>query len=467
MQRRYISYLALIFIVVPGAVYVLSRESPRVAGVKRPPPPPAKPWEPSADFDKEANANFKVESDRTDNSALAGNVDVSDWPEFNGVNRDNRSPDTGLLREWPDGGPPLDWTAKGLGEGYSTVSVVDGVLYTMGNKGQVEAVMALDAGTGEKIWSTPIGWASHPSAGDGPRSTPTVHEGAVFALGGTGELACLDAKSGKIRWQKNILETYGGSALYWGICESVLVDQGKLICTPGGDKATVVALDPASGVELWTSLVPGKDDPGYASPAVAEVGGVRQYVHFTSDGVIGVRADDGEFLWRDDTSANSSANCSSPLVVDDLIFSASSYGTGGSLVKLTSRSTSTQAELVYHTDDMKSHHGDMVIVDRCIYGSNDPGILTCLELETGKVLWQNRSVGKGAVTYADGCIYLRSEKGDVALVEANRERYRELGRFEQPQRSGQSAWAHPVVAARRLFLRDQDVLLCYDLSAHE
>jgi outer membrane protein assembly factor BamB len=335
----------------------------------------------------------------------------------------------------------------------------------MGNKGKNEAIIALDAGTGEKIWSTPIGWASKLSAGDGPRSTPTVSSGAVYGLGGNGDLACLDAATGKIRWQKNIVKEFDGGVPGWGICESVLIDGDKLICTPGGNKGTLVALNPANGGVVWRSVVADKDGAGYASPAVAEAGGVRQYVQFTSRGTLGVRADDGKFLWRENSAANGTANCSSPLVDGDFVFSASGYGNGGALLKLSGDSSKTTANLVYATKEMKSHHGDMVIVDGLLFGSNDPGILTCLDLASGKVKWQNRSVGKGAVTYADGRIYLRSEQGPVALVEATGEAYREHGRFDQPNRSGASAWSHPVVAAGKLFLRDQDVLLCYDVTA--
>jgi outer membrane protein assembly factor BamB len=244
----------------------------------------------------------------------------------------------------------------------------------------------------------------------------------------------------------------------------VLIDQGRLICTPGGDSATLVALDAKTGDVLWKSQVPEKDRAAYASPAFAQVDGVRQYVQFTSSGTVGVRADDGKFLWRENKASNPNANCSSPLVAGNLVFTASNYGTGGALVRLTASGSDVAAKLVYFTQDMKSHHGDMVIVDGLLYGSNDPGILTCLELETGILKWQNRSIGKGAVTYADGRIYLRSEDGTMALVEATGEAYRETGRFKQPNRSSSSAWAHPVVAAGRLFLRDQDVLLCYDLK---
>lgn len=463
MLARVAIYAVIILVAVGIGLFLLSDVAPpKGGGFAGGPSPsvPATPWKPSAKQDAAANDGFRVDLGRKENAALAGTNIGTDWPQFNGALRDNRSAETGLLKSWPPDGPPLAWTAHGVGVGYSTVAVVNGVIYTMGNKGDSEAILALDAGTGEKLWSTPFAWASHPSNGDGPRSTPAVHEGRVFGLGANGDLVCVAAADGKIAWQKNIAKDYGASAPGWGYCESLLIDEQRLIATPGGDKATLVALKPDTGEELWRVLLDGKDRPGYASAAFAELGGVRQYVQFTSAGTVGVRADTGKFLWRDNSSANGSANCSSPLISGDLVFTASNYGTGGALVRI---SPQGNAELVYKTSNMMNHHGDMAIVDGLLFGSHDPGVLTCLELETGAVKWKNRSVGKGAVTYADGRIYLRSEQGPVALVEATGDGYHELGQFDQPRRSSSSAWAHPVVAAGRLFLRDADVLLCYDL----
>ena len=250
----------------------------------------------------------------------------------------------------------------------------------------------------------------------------------------------------------------------FGIAESVLVDQNRLICTPGGDKATLAALDPQTGKVLWKALLPQHDRAAYSSPLVAEVGGLRQYVQFTAAGTVGVRAENGEFLWRDDSAANALANCSTPLVVGNLVLTSSGYGKGASLVRLIRSQTKVNAELVYHSLDVKSHHGGMVVTDGSVYGSSDPGILTCLDLATGKLKWRTRSVGKGSITHADGRLYLRSEKGAMHLVDATPAGYRDLGHFEQPKRSDSPAWPYPVVAAGKLFLRDQDLLLCYDLQ---
>ena len=330
--KRYALYALFIAVFVSVALALLSRERPkdgRPSAFRGQPAKPQKPWTPSAELDAEANADFRVEAQRANNIRLAGKSSGADWPQFAGAHRDNMSPETGLLPRWPSGGPSLGWISRGLGAGFSTVSVVNGVVYTMGNKGESEAMIALDVGTGEKIWSTPIGWASHAGGGDGPRSTPTVSGGAVYGLGANGDLACVDAGSGKVRWRKDILQEFKGQNLAYGICESVLIDENRLICTPGGDAATLVALEPQTGNVIWKSVVPEKDRAGYASPIVTEVGGVRQYVQLTAAGIVGVRADNGDFLWRDNTAANSLANCSSPLAAGNLVFQRVGLRRGG------------------------------------------------------------------------------------------------------------------------------------------
>jgi outer membrane protein assembly factor BamB len=470
LKRRYRFAIEALVVVVAVTVglFIMSQRLERQRGVGAAGPKPAAepkdPWSPSPTYDAEANADFSLEAAGAHNVRLAGTEAGADWPNFNGPRRDNKSLETGLLRLWPKTGPKLAWTCRGLGAGYSSLSVAKGIVYTMGNKGECEALIAIDAGTGEKLWSTPFAWASHLNPDNGPRSTPTVFGDAVYALGGYGELACLDARSGAIRWHKDIVKEFGAQHLAAGMRESVYVDGNQLLCTPGGDQATFVALNPRTGDLIWKSLLPGKDRAAYASPVVAEIGGVRQFIEFTASGTVGVRADTGKFLWRDDSASNTTANCSSPLVDGNFVFTSSDYGSGGSLVKLSSDHGGVKANLVYHTREMNSHHGEMVIVDGLLYGSSEPGILTCLDLATGKVKWRSRAPGKGAITYADGRLYLRTEQGTVVLVEATGTGYHELGRFEQPKRSKSSAWSHPVVADGRLFLSDQDLLFCYDLK---
>lgn len=390
----------------------------------------------------------------------------NEWNQFRGPNRDNLSPETGLLSSWPGNGPPLAWTARGVGEGYSAVSISNGRAYTMGNVGGQERVFCLDLNSGQEIWSSPSGQAyTGGGQGNGPRGTPSVVDGRVYSLGANGDLTCLDASTGSEQWRKNILRDFGGSQITWGISESVLVDGDKVICTPGGRQATMVALNKDNGQVIWTAAVPTRPKAAYASAIAVNVGGVRQYVNFTHGGVVGVRASDGRVMWGQRESANGTANCSAPVFFDDHIFTASGYGTGAALFRLQTRSGQTVSQVVSQTKDMKNHHGGMVVLEGYVYGSNDPGILTCINLRNNQVVWQNRSVGKGSVSYADGHLYVRSERGPVALVEATPRGYVEKSRFDQPDRSGRPSWAHPVIADGKLFLRDMNNLLAYNIRA--
>lgn len=385
-----------------------------------------------------------------------------DWPQYRGPNRDNISTETGLLDRWPDEGPTLVWTRTGFGEGYSAVSVAGDAIYTLGSRGNDEMLFAVDRESGNPKWAIRTGRNRDDGTGNGPRGTPTVDGELVYALGANGDLVCAKTADGDIVWKLNILEEFQGSNIVWGISESVLIDGEKLICTPGGRAATVVALDKRTGRPVWRSLIQGAPQAGYSSPIAIDVGNVRQYVNFVHTAVVSVRASDGEPMWGQRASANGTANCSSPVAADDVVFTASGYDTGGALFRLASRSNATASEVVYTTKEMKNHHGGMVLLDGYVYGF-DESILTCLDLRTGKPAWQNRSVGKGSLTCADGKLFLRSEGGPIALATATPKGYEELGRFDQPQRSGRPAWAHPVVAGGRLYIRDQDKLLAFDV----
>jgi len=387
------------------------------------------------------------------------------WPQFRGPLRDNRAGDTGLLQEWPTDGPPLTLRVNNLGVGYSSVSLSpDGRILTMGSRGQDECVIALDGQSGAEAWSVKIGTTRNDGMGSGPRSTPTIDGEHVYALGANGDLACLNLSDGYVVWSKNILKEFNGDNIAWGISESVLIDGEHLICTPGGKKATLAALDKQTGSVVWKAMTPDRPAAAYASTIVADFNGVRQYINFVHNAVVGVRADNGDFLWSNSASANGTANCSSPVVFQDSVFSSSGYGQGCALVKITGKRGRDGADLVYHNKELKSHHGGIVLIGQYVYGADD-GIMKCLDVKTGKVMWQDRSVGKGSVVAVDGKLILRSEQGPVALMDATPEGYREHGRFDQPDRSDQAAWAHPAVAEGKLYLRDQGLLLVYDLKA--
>ncbi|QDT42269.1 outer membrane biogenesis protein BamB [Gimesia alba] len=390
------------------------------------------------------------------------------WTQFRGPGRTNISTETGLIKDWNQSPPKLLWTARGLGEGYSSVSLSGNLVFTMGTKANEEVVIAIDVNTGEIVWTQPNGSVFKDGQGNGPRSTPTIDGDALYVLGASGDLSRMSTRNGNVEWTKNILQDFGASNIVWGISESPLIDGDKLICSPGGQGATMVALNKQDGSPIWKAAVPGNPKAAYSSPIKVTVGGVQQYVNFTHDGIMGVEAQTGTPLWGNNRAANKTANCSAPIFFpgNNSIFYASGYGTGGALLRLTAAQNRVSAQLGFFTQDMKNHHGGMVQVDGFLYGSSDPGKLTCINLRDGQTVWQNRSVGKGALTCADGHIYMRSEKGPIALVEVNPKAYVEKGQFDQPERSGRPAWPHPVVADGKLFLRDQDLLLCYDVKAN-
>ncbi len=393
-----------------------------------------------------------------------------DWPGWQGPRRDTICQETGLLQEWPKDGPRLVWKVTNLGGGYSTPSIAAGRIFGMSYRHQGnednEVVWALDEGTGKELWHTSIGPANRKvGSGEGPRCTPTVYGDRLYVLGVSGELACLEATTGKELWHHNLVTEFDGKMPEWGYSESPLVDGDRLIVTPGREKATLVAFDKRNGQTIWTARVPQGDGAQYSSAIAAEVQGQRQYVQFLSGGVVGVAADDGAFLWRYDHPANTVANIATPIFHDGTIFAASAYGKGGGLVRLMRDGPVTRTAEVYFTKKMENHHGGMVVVDGYLYGANG-GQLACLEFGTGNVQWQSGTPGKGSILFADGRLYYRNEGGEVFLIEANRHKYVEHGRFMPPDRSNHSAWAHPVIANGRLYIADQNVLLCYDVKKH-
>jgi outer membrane protein assembly factor BamB len=417
----------------------------------------------------------------TPSPAPAGGVDDSrakpfDWPQWQGPDRNAVSKETGLLKEWPKTGPKLAWKVKGLGGGYSTPSVAAGRVFGMSYRGTDEGVWAVDEATGQELWWTRISDAKKVGYGEGSRCTPTVDGDVLYALGTGGDLVCLGVKDGKEVWHKNLAKDFGGRMMSgWGYSESPLVDGDKLICTPGGKDATIVALDKKTGEPVWKSAVPGGDGAGYASATAVVLDGQREYVQFLGRGMAGIDAATGKFLWRYDRVANGTCNAMTPIYQDGYVFVSSAYNAGGGLVKLDREGSTVKAAEVWFTNkQLRNHHGGVILLDGCLYGANggnEGGFLTCLDFKTGKVQWDERDkpnrrgVPKGSVLLADGRIYYRLEdSGTMILFEPSPKEYIERGRFEQSDRSNKKAWPHPVVANGKLYLRDQDVLLCYDVK---
>jgi outer membrane protein assembly factor BamB len=403
---------------------------------------------------------------------------AADWPGWRGAARDGLSQETGLLQEWGPDGPPLAWTASGIGTGYSSVAVVGDKIFATGDKDGEQRVFALARDGGRILWQARLGPAFSERRGGGPRGTPVVDEGRVYALGTDGDVVCLDAATGKEIWRKNMARDYGGQMMSrWSWSESPLVDGDRLVFTPGAGNAGLVAVEKATGREIWRSVIPdlgpeGKDGAGYSSVVISHGGGVKQYVQLLGRGLVGVRASDGKYLWGYNRVANGVANVATPVVRGDLVFASTGYGTGSALVELVAAGGGVKAKERYFLDakTLQNHHGGLVLVGDHLYAGHghNKGFPICVELETGKVAWggdiRNKGTDSATVLYADGRIYFRYQNGVVLLIEASPEGYVEKGFFEIPVVEGPS-WPHLAIADGHLYVREQDNLYCYDVRA--
>ena len=399
---------------------------------------------------------------------------TSDWPQWRGPQRNGISQETGFLKQWPAEGPNLLWQMNDIGDGYSTPAVVGARIYLMSNRGmENEFVQALSIQDGKPIWTSRVGNVGSPSdfLYAKARSTPTVDGDFIYALGSDGDLACLETGSGKIRWQRSIKKEFGGKPGIWAYAESPLVDGDVVVVTPGGAEATIVALNKKTGAVIWKSAVPGGDPAGYASAIVVQAGGRKQYLQFLSKGIVGVDAKTGQFLWRYAEVAKGMAQMVTPVARDGYVYGGA-HGVGGGVVRLKSDRVGVTAEQVYFARGLPNNIGGSVLVGDYLYGTAGTA-LVAVEFTTGKAKWQAESIGSCSVAYADGHLYLHGENGDVALVEATPEGYREKGRFTppaQPKRNRlgpypEKAWTYPVIANGRLYIRDIGTLWAYDIKA--
>lgn len=386
---------------------------------------------------------------------LSSVVVAQDWPQWRGPNRDGISKETGLLKQWPADGPPLAWKAKGAGGGYSSFAIANGRLFTMGLRGSREYIIAFDVADGKEVWATAHGGAFQNDRGDGPRGTPTVDGDRIYALGGNGDLSCLEARTGKVVWTMNVLKKFGGQNITWGISESPLVIGEKVLVNAGGPGASIVALNKKDGSLIWKSQ---SDEEGYSSAIAVEAAGGTQVVFFTATRAVGLDLSDGKLRWEYPRPSNNTANIATPVARANRVFISSDYGTGGGLVEI---KADGKAQEVYFTKEMRNHHSSSVLIGDYLYGFSS-SILTAMKFDTGEVAWKDRSVGKGSLVYADGNLYCLSENGVVGLVEATPTGYKEKGRFHIAQES-LPTWTHPVVAGGRLYLRDQDTIYAFDV----
>jgi len=407
-----------------------------------------------------------------------GSASTAEWPQWRGPNRDGISPDTGLIQDWAARPPKLLWTAEGLGGGYASVAVAGGRIYTTGNLAAGQAVICLNSADGKILWTKTITDAVPKHGYPGTRCTPSVDGDRLYAIATGGRIVCLKTADGSEVWSRDFKDWHGKMMSGWGFSESPLVDGPWVLCTPGADDAMIVALDNQTGQEIWRSAMPdlgdkGKGGAGYSSIVVSNAGGVKQYVQLIGRGVIGVRASDGKFLWNYDRVANGTANIPTPIVSGDYVFCSTGYGAGAALLKLSKDGDGIRCEEQYFLtgDKIQNHHGQMVLKDGYVYFGNkhNNGFPVCVEMATGKIVWGGSQRGPGsgsaAVTLADRGLIFRYQSGEVALIEATPSDYKLKGTLQPDYVGKEACWSHPVVIGGRLYLRDQDKLMCYDVKA--
>ena len=407
---------------------------------------------------------------------LASSSSGKDWPQWRGPDRNGLSTEKGIIKSWDDAAPKLLWNVKGSGRGYSSVSIANGVLYTTGNFEGGQGASAFAIKDGKLLWQTPVTDFVPEHGYQGARSAPTIDGERLYITTSNGVIACLSTK-GKVIWSKNFKEEWNGKMMSgWGFSESPLVDGDRVICTPGGKEAFMVSLDKKTGATKWKTKIDeddlgkkGKDGAGYGSIVISNGGGVKQYVQMTGRGVIGVRAKDGRFMWNYNKVANSTANIPTPIADGDHVFCSTGYGTGSALLKLVKKGSGAVAEEVYflRPKTLQNHHGGLLLIDGHIYGAHkhNGGEPIRVVMKTGIVKWgpeKGPGNGSACVTYVDGHLIFRYQSGPVSLVKVSPSSYQFKGSFK-PAHIEAEAWAHPVVSDGKLYLREQDHIMCYQL----
>ena len=402
---------------------------------------------------------------------------TADWPTFRGADRTAVSKETDLLQEWPAGGPSLLWKAEGSGRGYTSLAIANGRGFLVGDSisgvdDKDEYLICIDIRDGKRLWAVKAGapWMSGQPSWQSSRSTPTVDGDRVYALTAEGDLFCCDVATGREHWRKNLKKDFGGNkADSWGYSESVLIDGKQLVCTPGGEKATMVSLDKLTGDTIWTTVREGDRGAGHASIVISKIGDVRVYVQTTGGGALGVRAGDGKLLWSYPID-KTTAVIPTPIVRDDLVFISAGYGRGGALLKQSPDGAGgvAMSEVYPLKKELGNKHGGVLLIGDYLYGDTDSsGVPFCANLTTGDIKWNKTRPAGGSGTFsiaaADGRLYLHFEKGTMVLAKANPEAFVEVSSFTIPGSGERPSWAHPVILDGKLYLRENNMVLCYDI----
>ncbi|MEI6537932.1 MAG: PQQ-binding-like beta-propeller repeat protein [Planctomycetota bacterium] len=408
--------------------------------------------------------------------AILASAHGKDWPTFRGPQRTAVAGDKNLLKAWPEGGPTLVWETAGAGRGYASVAVAGDKLFTLGDGlstksgDEEEYLTAYERATGKQLWATKTGpaWKEMQPDWHNSRSTPTVDGEMVYVITPKGVLVACKSGDGAEVWRKNLVAEIGGKkGDPWGYSESVLIDGDKLVCTPGGDKATMVAFNKVNGELIWTAIRPGDIGAGHASIVISEIGSTRVYVQTTGSGAVGVSAEDGKVLWSYPIE-KTTAVIPTPIVRGDLVFFSAGYGRGGALLQQVAGADGalTVKEIYGLNPKLGNKHGGVVLIGECLYGdSDDSGVPFCADLMTGQIKWQGRGPGKGSAIVIGGgdMLYLQFADGEVALANVDPDKYTVVSQFKIPGSGERPSWAHPAIADGKLYVRSQDKLFCYDI----
>lgn len=401
------------------------------------------------------------------------------WPQWRGPNRDGHAAPQSLLKKWPEKGPALSWSFSNAGIGYSSVSVEDGRLYTLGKRNDRNDLICLNAQNGAELWATPMGRGAtrkdyNTGWGDGPRSSPTIDGEHVYALTDVGDVGCFRKSDGTSVWNVNLVSDFGGGIPEWGYSESVLVDGDRVVVTPGG-KNFLIGLDKKTGKKTWGSDFSAGAQ--YASSIKHSFGGVPVYITACEQGLVGFHCETGKLLFKNGSTGNGTAVIPTPIVSGDMIYHSSSYKAGNAVVKISVSSGHLTANELYHEskESIENEHGGYLLHDGAIIGFTKAlrGAWMAQDLATGKVLWSQK-IGKtrsGSIVLADGLLYCYDDQEGICyLAKASRTGMEVIGQVKLPEQTSSdrnqgAIWTHPVIAEKKLYIRDQEKIFAFDIAA--
>ncbi len=383
------------------------------------------------------------------------------WPEFHGPERTNLSPETDLLTRWPEGGPPRVWTYEDCGRGFSGVSVADGMIFTAGSFDDTEQVMALCL-DGRLLWKSPSGPAWTRSS-PGSRATPTWNDGVVYHMNPNGHVVAFVARTGQPLWSVDLVERFDARWGVWGLAENLVIEDGKVLCMPGGFHGRVVALDKKTGETVWVNT-DIEHVAAYCSPTVIEHHGVRQWISMTQRSVVSVDVRTGELLWTVPFVPRSPQNALTPVYSDGHVFVASGHRSGGALLSISD--DSREANVVWHHHDLDNCHSGSILLNGKLFGAacrNGGKQFYCVDFLTGETLQVDHTLGKVGLTSAEGMIYSLGYRGTVSLLDVTSDGFEIVSQFELPRRPPNTYLAHPVICGGRLYLRGEERLYAFDI----